>query len=127
MPYTLIYRDNGFFAKHSGVITIDEINEANGKIHGHVDFDSHKFQVINLLEADLTHLHASLARIPGAIDSAGSRVNSHVKVALIAVDYISIQFCLEYINTARRLKSSWEFLIFSNEKEAILWAVPQNT
>ena len=83
MSYSLSYRDKGFFLTHKGVISIDEINEANGQIHGHEEFDSHKYQIIDLLNADFSEILLTKAKQPGATDSAASKTKGNIKVALL--------------------------------------------
>lgn len=68
MLYYLNYKNNGFFLTHKGLITIDEIHEANGLIHGHEEFDSHKYQIINLLDADFSTINQSESIEPAATD-----------------------------------------------------------
>lgn len=121
MPYDLIYKNTGFFLTHTGIISREEISEANGVIHGHVEFDAHTFQIINLLEADFSEILNVHARDPGATDSAASKIRKHVKVAIVVSELKAVEFCEHYIQVAKRLGSDWEFQLFPDENAALNW------
>ena len=121
MPYKIYFKNNGFFLKHTGLVTLSEINEVNGVIHGHKNFDEHKFQVIDLLNADLSNIDIEDADEPGTIDSIASKSNPYVKVAIIAVDEQTIKFCENYIGSAIQIGIEWKFRVFSNTDSAFQW------
>jgi len=125
MPYTLDHKDNGFIVTHTGIITIEEINEANGRIHGHEGFDLHRYQIINALDADFSKITHSHARMPGATDSIASRTRSNVQVAILVEEPTAARFCEHYIETAKRMGSSWEFQIFADLRSAREWVLGQ--
>lgn len=121
MPYDLAYRNSGFYLTHRGYITIREINEVNGVIHGHREFDTHRFQLIHLLNADFSGIKPKDAKLPGATDSAAAKTRGNVKVAIVVTDKQAISFCENYIETARRFGSDWSFRIFSELHAAERW------
>ena len=122
MPYELSYKDGTFFLIHVGTISIEEINEVNGRIHGHEEFDSHKCQIIDLRDADFSQVPKKEAEQPGAIDYAASITQQNVSVAIITKDQTAIDFCEEYIATSKLLGSSWSFEIFPDLNAAMKWA-----
>lgn len=121
MPYHFQYNEGGFYLTHTGLVKLSEINEANGLIHGHSEFDTHDFQLINLLGADFSDLGQSDAKIPGAIDAVASRMRSDVKVAILAIDHHTLCFCNEYIKAAKHYGSTWSFMLFEDPAEALEW------
>lgn len=121
MAYLLTYEDRTFTLVHTGVITIEEINESNGLIHGHPEFDFHRYQVVHLLGADFSEIELTKANQPGATDSAASITKRNVKVALIVQEAKARQFCRDYINTAKRFGASWDFQLFDNVEAAQAW------
>ena len=121
MSYFLTYKNKGFFLTHNGIITIDEIHEANGLIHGHEEFDSHKYQIINLLEANFSSINLNESIEPAATDLVASRIRSNIKVALVARESKAINFCALYISVSKQDGSSWVFEIFSELENALQW------
>jgi len=121
MAYDFSFKNNGFFVSHKGIITIDEISEANGLIHGHEYFDSHRYQIINLLQADFSEILQSRSKEPAATDWAASRYQSNVKVAIVAQEDKAVDFCKQYISESKQSGSPWDFKIFSDLEGALEW------
>ena len=121
MAYDLEYRDAGFYLTHKGDVSIGEINEVNGKIHESEHFDDHKFQLINLLEANFSEVNESHGRMPGSTDAVASIRNEDVRVALVTKDDATIRFCEEYVETAKSMGSTWDFKIFPDVDAAEEW------
>ena len=121
MPYYLNYKNDGFYIAHKGLITIDEIHEANGLIHGHEEFDSHKYQVINLLDADFSTISQSKSKEPAVTDLVASEIRPIVNVALVARETNAINFCKSYISESKQRGSQWGFEIFSDLTAALEW------
>lgn len=122
MSYQIEYRDSGFHLIHRGKISIGEINEVNGEIQGSEHFDDHKYQIIDLLEADFSEICQSHSKMPGATDAVASSRNENVRVALITKEAQAISFCREYIETATQMGSTWDFEIFPDADSALKWA-----
>ena len=121
MAVSVEYRNRGFFIVHKGVVTVDEINKVNGTIHGHGEFDTHRFQVVNLLEADFSQIAKDDSEEPAATDFVASMTPAKVKVALVAADEVAVQFCKAYIDESKRFNSPWEFEIFAELDAALVW------
>ena len=121
MSYSLNYKNNGFFLTHKGRITIDELHEANGRIHGHKEFDSHKYQIINLLDADFSKISEDKSIEPALTDLIASKTRTNVNVALVVKEANSINFCKSYILESQKHGSKWDFEIFSDLKSALEW------
>ena len=121
MPYQLTYENDGFLLVHTGIITIQEINESNGLIHGHPEFDSHRYQIVDLLEADFSEILLANANQPGATDWAASKTASNIQVAMVVEETNAKAFCEEYISTTKQLGSDWEFGLFPSREQARKW------
>ena len=121
MSYYISYKDNGFFLTHKDLITVDEIHEANGLIHGHEEFDSHKYQIVNLLDADFSTICQSKSKEPAATDLVASKTRSDIKVALVACEANAVSFCKLYISESKQRGSPWDFEIFSDLEAALEW------
>lgn len=121
MAYELSYRDNGFFLTHRGRVDVAAINAVNGLIHGHKEFDHHRFQLIDLLDADFSAIPVQDAMMPAATDTVASRMCHDVQVAMVVADEAAREFCNRYVETARMLESGWQFRIFDRRKDALEW------
>ncbi len=122
MAYDFSFKNNGFFVSHKGMITIDEISEANGRIHGHEYFDSHRYQIINLLQADFSEIDQSSSEEPAATDWVASRFQRNVKVAIVVLEDKAVDFCKQYIYESKNIDSPWVFELFADIKDALKWA-----
>ena len=122
MAVSVEYRDRGFFIEHKGTVTIDEINEVNGAVHGHSQFDAHRFQVVNLLEADFSQISYERSEEPAATDFVASQALGRVRVALVARDGAAVRFCRLYIEESKEFGSPWEFEVFEDQEAAVEWA-----
>jgi len=122
LSYSVTYKNNGFFFTHKGLITIDEIHEANGLIHGHAEFDFHNYQIINLLGADFSEISQRKSVEPAATDLAASKIQSKVNVALVVREAKAVNFCELYILESKQNDSPWNFEIFPELEAALRWA-----
>lgn len=122
MSYTLGYSDNGFHVSFHGDVSIDEINCANGEIQGHDDFDCHRYQLIDFLDANLSSVTPEDAEFPAVTDSVASRTTQlYVKVAFVVQESYALSIVNSYVNYARRLIPKWMFGVFSSRNSALDW------
>lgn len=121
MSYELSYNDRGFVIRFKGDVTIEELNDANGKIHGHAKFDYHRYQIVDLLDADLSSVSGEDAKVPAVTDYIASLRKWNVKVALVAVKSPALNAANNYAEQARQLTPTWKFKIFSTFEDALKW------
>ncbi len=121
MSYELSYSDGGFLLRFEGNVTNDELNMANGEIHGHEEFDSHRFQVVDVLDADLSLLTEDDAALPAETDAVSATRKWHVKVALIVAKPKDVIVVDSYVAAARQLIPHWEFGVFSTRENGMKW------
>ena len=122
MTYHIAWHDQGTVVDLTGTISIDEINEANGRLHGDARVENHEYSVWNFLEADLSQVSEQDILVPAAIDRAASISIRRIKVAFVAVaDSHAINILLHYVNAAERDIENWEFGIFGSTKDAMDW------
>ena len=122
VSYTIDYQDGGFIIALKGNITLDELNLANGDIHGHQYFDAHHFQIVNLLDASLVSMSQEDILIPTAIDYVASKTRKNVKMAIVAQQPHSLQLAEYFIKSARDMNIPWKIKIFPELQAALLWA-----
>ncbi len=122
MSYQLIYRDAGFIIRFFGHTSIDDLNQGNGEIQGHEEFDTHRYQIVDFREADLSGISLDSAQEPAVMDVIASSTNIYVRIALVPSDSHSFILCKEFAEQSLTLGSPWEYAIFYNYDEALEWA-----
>ena len=122
MSYKIDYRDGGYIARFEGDITIDEINLANGEVHGHENFDVHRYQVINLLEANLVAVTEDDVLIPAAINYVASKTRKNVKMAIVANQSYTVTLAKHFVSSAGDMSLPWQVKVFSELESALKWA-----
>ncbi|MEH6528481.1 MAG: hypothetical protein V7718_00900 [Porticoccus sp.] len=83
----------------------------------------HKYQIINLLNADFSSIDQTKVVMPAATDWAASITRANIKVAMVAQEPLSIAFCQNYIAISQEMGSPWLFKLFSELKDAYQWTV----
>lgn len=122
MSYELSYSENGFLVHFEGSISIDELNRANGEIQGHDDFDYHKYQIIDLLDANLSSVTEEDTEFPAITDSVASKTTNYsVKVAFIVKESYALSIVNSYLQYSRQLVPKWKFGVFSTRNGALKW------
>jgi hypothetical protein len=126
MAYQLVYHDRGFVIRFFGDVSDDEIDQGNGEIHGHSEFDTHRYQIVDFREARLLNVSTKKADEAAAIDVVASRTNFHVRIALVVADAHSFNLSKMFAEKSREMGSPWEYAIFEDYTESLKWA-KQNT
>jgi hypothetical protein len=121
MAYCLIWKESGTILNFSGDLSIKEINEANGFLHGNYRIESHRYTIWDLLGANLSSITEDEIDIPAAIDMPAARYVRKIKVLLVVQEAHATQLCKRYIKTASELISNWEFAIFNSMADAKKW------
>ncbi len=121
MTYHITWNEKGVILNLLGEINIQEINEANGIIQGDARLEDLKYQIWDLLEADLSPISKIQVEVPAAIDLAASKSVLKMKVAFIAQESHSVEVCQHYIKESKDLGSPWEFGLFNCMGNAMEW------
>ncbi len=122
MSYRLDYDDRGFIASFFGKTTIDDLNRCNGEIQGHADFDTHRYQIIDLRQANLSVVTFGETQEPASIDAVASETNHQVRLALVPANAYDDEICREFANQSIQFGSPWTYRIFHSFEEALQWA-----
>ena len=56
MSYRLKYINKGYIIIFIGDITVENLNNGNGEIHGHSEFDTHIYQIFDVRKANLSSI-----------------------------------------------------------------------
>lgn len=119
MPYNLYWEEDLVTINWSGETTYEENIEANGKIYGDKRFDSIKFIVSDLLNADLSLFNLKNIKVIGELDKQSTIWNKEIKAIHIATDPHTLELISFWENTMQ--ESGWEFKIFKSNEEARIW------
>lgn len=103
-------------------VSIHQIHEANGVLHGSEKVDQHDFAIFDLLDADLTQVTLTEVEEPAATDSVLSDSLPSIRLALVARETHSLALCRHYRKTLHEFDSPWECRIFTSMPEALTWA-----
>jgi hypothetical protein len=116
------YVDDGFILTFKGDVTIQELNQANSAIHQHPNFDIHRYQIVNFLDADLSSVTENDGRIPAQLDSIAARKNENVNVAFVAQGAHTLRVVEGYLSAAQASNKKWKFRAFSTFVDALAWS-----
>ncbi len=121
MSYQITLKEKGTIVECSGTLSIQEINEANGLLHGHARFDEHTYQIWNYENADLSQITEDEMVEPAATDWAATISVPKMKVALVVRDDHAVKLCEHYIERSKEYTSKWECQLFDSMDDALEW------
>lgn len=122
MPYRTSWEPAGFLLEHSGLITGDEIDQANQCFFSDPRSDTARYQIIDcslVTEVDIS-VH-DMSRT-AAYDLGASRSNPQIKLAFVSTHPDMTLAIEKYITVSKNLKTSWRFGIFEDIERAREWA-----
>lgn len=121
MAYQIIWENRGVFVDCSGKLTIQDIHEANGELHGDKRFDDHRYQVWDFLESDLSSIKMDEMEEPAATDLVASSYAPNVKVAIVVSESYAVELTSHYRATSLEDNSNWECELFKTMNAARKW------
>ena len=121
MAYHIIWKKEGAILTFSGGLSIEEINKANGILHGDPRIESHKYTIWDFSGASLSSITEDEIDQPAATDSAAASYVNKMKVMLVVQEAHATKVCNRYIETAKQFISNWEFAIFNSMVGATMW------
>lgn len=123
MPYRTIWEENGIKWEFYGVVTSDEIEEANKTFFSDPRSKIAQYQIVHTLETEDVQWHPLDMVEITFNDVAASKSGIQLKLAYIA-DKKRIREKIEkYIAMSRNLNTEWEFKGFSSETAAREWVL----
>ncbi|MBC35382.1 MAG: hypothetical protein CL663_05000 [Bacteroidetes bacterium] len=119
MSYQISWESDCVTINWEGKISLEENIEANGVIYGDKRFDQIKYQVSNLLNANLSEMLIKNIKVVGELDKQSAIWNKRLQVVHIATD----SHTLKLIDYWEQLMhgSGWSFKTFSTINEAEKW------
>lgn len=123
MAYAVEWSGQGVLVTMTGTIDIEDLNEANGRLHGDPRFDGMRYQLWDLLGASLGSITRREIEQPSAIDLVAARMNAHVKVALVTASPHDVQLCEHDAARSSGQGSPWEIQILADLAAARAWCL----
>lgn len=122
MSYSIDWNGTGFTISLSGAVSLEEVFEATGKLHGHEYYQNQKYQLWNYLDAtfDNNYEQGGIEE-SAAIDWVALKTTHRIKGASVIKDDAIIALYNEYIETAKKLGTNCEFKLFESYDIALLW------
>ncbi len=120
MAYKLEWSQRAVYCFFSGVVSNDDLINANKDIHGDSRFDELRVQIFSMLDASEIQLTIETVRITAALDGAAALSNPNIKCAMVATDQTIIGLSALYQDESKT--SPWETAFFHSIEEALAWA-----
>ncbi len=123
MPYRTIWEENGIKWEFFGVVTSEEIEQANETFFSDPRSKTAQYQIVHTLETEEVEWRPLDMVEITFNDVAASKSGMQLKLAYIA-DKERIREKIEkYIAMSKNLNSEWEFKGFNSEKAAREWVL----
>ncbi len=106
---------------YHGVVDLAEVEAANAEFYNSEKSDRASYQLVDTSRIEEFVISKLDFKKVAAVDVASSQVNKKMKVAVVATNPDVISNTEDYIDTSRRLNSTWEIKIFSEITTARDW------
>lgn len=124
LPHETTLMPNGVHWRFHGVLTMDEIVEANSEIWNRHDWDSFTFQIVDLLAVQKAELGDSDMIAVSSMDKASARTAAKMRIALVATEPTLRDLCTIYAEDMTH--PGWESRLFNDLESARRWAQRQD-
>lgn len=119
MPYKIFWEPAGVLIKWYGKTTYQENINANGKLYGDKRFESIKYQISDVQNADTSDFTDNNVKIIAKLESKAVIWNKHLLMAHVTTDESLIRQIKLYEDIMK--DSNWKFGIFNTMEEARQW------
>ncbi len=121
MPFKTIWEDRGVLFDFIGVVTAQEIVNAQELFYGDERSDSSKYILFDISSIEQLLIGKQDINLFAARDAGASKSLLSLKVALIAKDQNMKSLLQKYIEVSLTVNSSWTFEIFDDIVDARKW------
>jgi hypothetical protein len=119
MAYQMIVEDDGFVFRFRGVVTLDEVMEANREWYYRTDLDQYRYQIWDFGNVDRIDMDEFDAKVVAVLDGMPYRLDRTLQLALIGTGDDIINLFKEYASTLDNDK--FDTRVFKDEPEARKW------
>ena len=121
MPHVTKWEEKGIHWSFSGVVTMEEQQQADGEMYNDPRFEKIRYFIWDGSEIESIAYNTNDADEPAAIDKASSIYRPFLKGALIANNQEVRAVVERYITTSTKLRTSWNLRLFTSLDEARDW------
>ncbi len=121
MTHITTWEQEGVFLQFSGTLTLEEIRQCNDELYSDPRFSNVKYQVCDYSDVEQINLTIKETKVLAAIDKGASVSITEMKVALITTDKQLMELGSQYIETSKKLNSTWEFCLCDSVEDARKW------
>lgn len=119
MSYTIAWDNRGVVWTFYGVLTCDDVVQANLDIYGDSRFDELRYQVVDISDVERFDVSADAMEVAASMDEVASLSNPHLVVAVVATGEEGVAVAEMYL--ADMKDTSWEVRIFPSMADAGAW------
>ncbi len=121
MAYQTSWESGGIHWTFDGVVTIDEVVEANREMYGDPRCDTIKYFIRNMMAVNVLDMNIVDVDNVAVTDRGLAFYKKDMKGALIATDAFTQDVNKRYIDTSNKLDSPWKFKLCATIEEARRW------
>lgn len=121
MPHKLIWERTGVFRIYSGVVTGEELEQANKEFFDDPRSHHTRYQLVDLRPIEEVRLSTAENQRTAALDAGGSRYLRNLKIAHVVTRPDIVELIREYEEVLKLLHSNWQARRFATIEEARAW------
>jgi hypothetical protein len=121
MACEIVWHPKGILFIHSGTVTNEEVENANGIMYGDPRFERIEYQISDYLSVTNNLLTPVDAKVIGTLDSVSSHWNRRkMKIAVVSTDENFFPVIESYFRVITS-RAGWEGRVFKTREEAFQW------
>lgn len=121
MTFNINWTKKGVYVKFRGLVTAQDLIDANNYIISNANFDVISYQIFDFLNIEGFKITSYDINVIGVMDKAQAEFKQEMKVAIVTQDEYVKQITLEYNQIMT--ESNWITQIFGNYESAKDWAI----
>lgn len=119
MTFNISWSKEGVYVKFRGIVTAQDLIDANNYVLSNANFDSINFQIFDFLNIDDFKVTSHDITIVAMIDMSQTESKEKMKIAILTTNNYVKEITLEY--DQNMAGSNWETKIFENVEAAKEW------
>ncbi|MDA3953151.1 MAG: hypothetical protein PF485_05865 [Bacteroidales bacterium] len=119
MTFNIIWDKEGVYVKFRGVVTAQDLIDANNYVLSNANFDSICYQIFDFLDIDDFNISSYDIEIIAMMDKSQSEIKKEMKIAIVTKNNYIKEITSEY--DQYMTGSDWETKIFDSIEIAKIW------
>jgi hypothetical protein len=119
MTFNIIWDKEGVYVKFRGVVTAQDLIDANNYVLSNANFDSICYQIFDFLDIDDFNISSYDIEIIAMMDKSQSEIKKEMKIAIVTKNNYIKEITSEY--DQYMTGSDWETKIFDSIEIAKFW------